>query len=138
MSAETDLELLERLDTNYEKGLYHLSRVQIHREWPRLRELARKGVEAEETDRLHALLMCDADLSLKLATAQARIAELDPDKERFEFILSVLNEWDAFDEFVNAYHPTRRTTQRRAEDSEWRKTIDAARQKGKTKSVSNA
>lgn len=70
-----------------------------------------------------------ATLESQLAAAQALIAELESDKDRFDFILSVLNEWEAFDEFVNAYHPTRRTTQRRAEDSEWRKTIDAARQK---------
>ena len=48
------------------------------------------------------------------------------DTERLEFLISVLNCWDMYGDFVNAYHQTKRTTRQRAESAEWRESIDSA------------
>lgn len=56
----------------------------------------------------------------------ALAAERQADTVRLEFAFSVANCADSFCHFVNEYHPTKQTSQRRATDEEWRAAIDAA------------
>lgn len=102
MSTETDRELLERLENAFILGRRCFNRCSWDG-WPMLRELARKGIEAEEFDaqceadlapkmglleselspvvrsamRKFKMAMRIRDLESQLATAQARIAELE-------------------------------------------------------------
>lgn len=80
MSAETDQKLLERLDKLHTPATKAMFYCTASNNWPRLRELARKGVEAEECPWCSAgekpTLERYKSLEDELTTAQARIAEL--------------------------------------------------------------
>ena len=87
MSSSEARELLERLDIAYKTEFYR-DQCSIQAEWPTLRALVEKGIEAEES------VNAEAEAAIKLAleqrdtfweardTAQARVRELEADKDR--------------------------------------------------------
>lgn len=145
MSVETDRELLERLDmelievqapelpweTYCSKSKSFCLDLKLA--YPRLRELARKGLEAEKTISILAnsttALLNRAEIAeSKLATAQARIAELETAKEQLLSSLesSVCLLKIALDGMPNGAF---RNAVQEEEMPNFKRTIDTARRK---------
>lgn len=138
---ETDRELLERLDGLYtpetKERFYNLA----SNSWSRLCELARKGVEAEtdgnklrDLDIANDQLITDLTVAeAQLATAQARIAELEADKERLDWLSEKERLNNAFSYACGTKFEVWRQIEpfpgERFRSSTLRLAIDAARQK---------
>jgi len=63
----------------------------------------------------------------ELETAEDALKAALADRERLQFMISVMNCWDMFGDFTEAYVEGFSTSRERADDAEWVAMIDRAR-----------
>jgi hypothetical protein len=96
-------------------------------------EEARKDADYWDVENGRMLELCRTKLGKRdvhgVADGIEQLAGAREDRERLEFVISAMNCWDMYGQFHEAYHPTKRTSELRGTDAQWRAAIDAARGK---------